>query len=315
MTINIITYKGAEYTHQSLYNSLKKHAVKLRVIDYGSLFKLKRFPTGSYIFTDRERLDVWQQQAASIIYDHLNQYPEVYRVYNNPAKMLSKMGVLRLLYTEKINSFNCYSVVEKSNPNQFPVFLKTEYEHKQPLTKLLKNQQELDHEIRAIQQTHIPLDGIIITEYCSTPYRGDVFRRLSSYIINDNISFAGSVHEKSWCVKYGAPALVGNAEYLEEQDMIKQNYRHKEIQKIAHLLNIEYGRVDFNIVNGNIAIYEINTNPSIVPFTPNHANPIRNQNNQAIFKQYITNLVKINHEYKKIFTPKIKTKLRILRRS
>lgn len=315
MTINILTHKGTEYTHTSLSNSLKKHAVKLRVIDYASLFKLRRFPTGAYIFTDRERLDVWQQQAASIIYHHLAQYPEYYGVYNNPAKILSKLGTLRLLYTENINPFNCYSVIEKSKPKQFPVFLKTEYEHKSPLSKLLNNQQELDSAISAIEQTHIPLDGIIITEYCSAPYRGEVFRRLSSYIVGDHVSFAGTVHEKSWCVKYGAPALVGDAEYLEEQDMIKKNYYREEIQKIAHLLNIEYGRVDFNVVNGNMAVYEINTNPNIVPFIANHANPIRNQNNREIFEQYIRNLIKINHECKKLFTPKIKTKLKILRRS
>lgn len=315
MTINIITYKGVEYTHASLRDSLKKHAVKLRVIDYESLFKLKRFPTGAYIFTDRERLDVWQQQAVSIIYNNLNQYPEYYKVYNDPAKILSKMGSLRLLYKKKINSFNCYSVIENTQPKQFPVFLKTEYEHKSPLSKLLKNQQELDQAISSFQQSRIPLDGMIITEYCSAPYRGEVFRRLSSYIISDHVSFAGTVHEKNWCVKYGAPALVGDAEYLEEQDMIRQNYYRDEIQKIAHLLNIEYGRVDFNVVDGNIAVYEINTNPSIVPFVANHANPIRNQNNRDIFEQYINNLIKIDHNCKKIFTPKIKTKLKILQRS
>ena len=221
----------------------------------------------------------------------------------------------RLLYKKKINSFNCYSVIENTQPKQFPVFFKTEYEHKSPLSKLLKNQQELDQAISFFQQSYIPLDGMIITEYRLTPYRGEVFRRLSSYIISDHVSFAGTVHEKSWCVKYGAPALVGGAEYLEEQDMIRQSYYREEIQKIARLLNIEYGRVDFNVVDGNIAVYEINTNPSIVPFIANHANPIRNKNNRDIFEQYINNLIKIDHNCKKIFTPKIKTKLKILQRS
>jgi hypothetical protein len=315
MAINIVTYRGVDYTHAKLFKHLKQRAVKLRMLDYESLFKLKRFPTGTYIFTDRERLDVWQQQAATNLYNSLLQQPEYYKVINNPAKILSKLGALRLLYKEAINSFNSYAVIERKTPSRFPVFLKTEYEHKQPLSELLWNQQELDIEIKNLQDDQIPLDGVIITEYCSEPYRDDVFRRLSSYIIDDKISFAGSVHEKSWCVKYGAPSLVGDEEYREEQSMIEQNYRCEEIQYIADLLNIRYGRVDYNVVDGHIAVYEINTNPSIVPFDGSHANPIRNKNNQVIFENYLNNLVSINHDCKKLFIPKIKNKLKILRRS
>jgi hypothetical protein len=315
MPINIITYKNTEYTHSRLISPLEKRGIKLRIINYDKLFKYKRFPVGTYIFTDRERLDVWQQQAVAEVHMALSEYPDCYKTFNNPAKILGKLGALRLLYKEKINAFNGYAVIERNTPSRFPVFLKTEYEHKKPLSELLWNQQELDAEIKKIQDAQVPLDGVIITEYCSEPYRGDIFRRLSSYIIGDNISFAGSVHEKSWCVKYGAPSLVGDEEYREEQSMIKQNYRCQEIQHIARLLNISYGRVDYNVVDGHIAVYEINTNPSIVPFDASHANPIRNKNNQVIFENYLNNLVSINHDCKRLFAPKIKNKLKILRRS
>jgi hypothetical protein len=140
MPINIITYKNTEYTHTRLISPLERRGIRVRIINYDKLFKYKRFPVGTYIFTDRERLDVWQQQAVAEVHMALSEYPDCYKTFNNPAKILSKVGALRLLYTEKINAFNCYSAIERTTPNQFPVFLKTEYEHNRPLTDLIWNQ-------------------------------------------------------------------------------------------------------------------------------------------------------------------------------
>jgi hypothetical protein len=47
------------------------------------------------------------------------------------------------------------------------------------------------------------------------------------------------------------------AEYL-------QAHPHEaELRKIFDLANIEYGRIDYSLLNGKIQVWEINTNPNI----------------------------------------------------
>lgn len=309
MTINIITHKGIKYTHEQLLETMKKKGVKLKISDYCWFFKRKSLPAGTYIFTDRERLDQWQLKACGRIYRALSKYPEYYRLYNNPAQILSKYGMLRQLFHANINPFNCYTVTERAAPVRYPVFLKTEYEHKRPISGLLENQSQLNDAIQALSKKNFPLDGVIITEYFSKPFKADVFRRLSSYVIGQNISFAGAVHEKSWCVKYGQHSLVGDAEYQEERHMIETNYRSEEIKEAISLLNIDYGRVDYNVVDGKIAIYEINTNPHVPLYKSNNPNPIRNANNKMIFDNYIQNLVQTDYSPNKVIMPKLSVKL------
>ena len=310
MSINIITHKGIEYTHNQLIETMKKKGVKLKIRDYQSLFRLRSLPAGTYIFTDRERLDHWQLRACGRLYQALSEYPEYYKLYNNPAQILSKHGMLRQLFRTGINPFDCYTVTERTAPVRYPVFLKTEYEHKRPIGGLLENKSQLHDAIHTLIKNNFPLDGVIITEYFSTPLKADVFRRLSSYVIGQNLSFAGAVHEKNWCVKYGQHSIVGDEEYREERQMIDTNFRSEEIKKVVNLLNIEYGRVDYNVVDGKLAIYEINTNPHIPLYKSTSPNPIRNANNKIIFDNYINYLAQIDYSPNKIFMPKLVVKIK-----
>ena len=79
-------------------------------------------------------MDLWELRVYGALFQHLQKAGVGYRAINDPARMLNRRSLLRALNTERINDFNAYSVTEKLKPTRFPVFLRREHDHGQPLT-------------------------------------------------------------------------------------------------------------------------------------------------------------------------------------
>lgn len=249
----------------------------LRRRSYQWLLRQHRLPRGSYIFTDRERMDPWELRIYAAAYRHLNSSGPAYRAINDPARMQDRAGLLRKLYTEGCNDFDVYRVAERKWPRHYPVFIRRQFDHYLPLSKLLQNESELRAALLQLRNSGEPEDGLLIVEYCAEPVAGKLFRKLSSYRIGDRLFFHSTVHEENWLVKYGTQNSASNELYREEQQMIEGNAYSAELSRAFDLGEIDYGRADFGLVEGKVQVYEINTNPTIVPRTA-HPNRIRVSN-------------------------------------
>lgn len=260
----IFLYKDRHsYTHNSLIN--EEGFGEIQCKSYSWLLRQKKMLKATYIFTDRERMDLWELRIYGALFNHLQNAGEAYRAINDPAKMMNRRSLLRALYLKGINGFNAYSVTEKVSPKQFPVFLRREHDHGEPFTDLLYNQQELEVALKQLQDDREPEDGVLITEYLAEPISGTLFRKLSSYRVGDETFFYHCGYGDNWLVKYFTKSSVSDAEYSSEQKMILDNAFEKVITKVFEIAQIDYGRVDFGLVDGEIQVYEINTNPMTRP--------------------------------------------------
>ena len=263
----------------------KQDLCDVKCQNYDWLINTKQLPKATYIFTDRERMDLWELRVLSDLYIHLENSGSGYRVVNNPLHMMNRRSLLRSLYVEGVNHFNAYSLTERRMPEKFPVFIRREHDHSYPLTDLLNNQEELDIALEELKNKGEPDDGVLIIEYAAEPIEGTLFRKLAAYRVGDEIIFFNTVHEHSWLVKYGTKNSATDAMYQEEQEMILSNSYEETIRKVFDIANIEYGRVDFGLVNGKVQIYEINTNPTTVSPKP-HPNKIREENQRLAWDRY-----------------------------
>lgn len=288
MSIIFLTQESHRFTHQALTGPFSK--VDVRVRDYQWLLNKSRLPKGCYVFTDRERMAPWELRVYAEIYRHINRSGPAYRAINDPARMLNRYALLRALHEEGINDFNVYQLTERQMPQRWPVFLRREYSHGQPLTGLLQNQREYDLAVEKLVQQGEPLDAVIAIEYCAEPISGDLFRKLSAYRVGERILFYICVHEKSWLVKYGTQNSASDELYQQEQRMVLDNAFEKEMKRVFEIGGIDYGRADFGLVNGRVQIYEINTNPDTRPAKKEHPNPVRNRTLQISWEKYITAL-------------------------
>ena len=272
------------FTHKALLRP--SGADDFSIISYNRLLGKISIPRGTYVFMDRERMDQWELRIFGQLYNHLKNAGPGYRVVNNPARMMNRLELLRMLYREGINKFNVYPVSECQKPVQYPVFIRRIYDHKTPVTGLLHNEQELGQALAELRAKNEPDEGLIIVEFCAQPVKDTLFRKLSAFRVGDKVFFYQTVHQHDWLIKFGTKNSATPELYLEEHDMIKTNAFGDELRHVFELANIEYGRADFGLVNGKVQIYEINTNPHIIP-PFDHPDPVRVKSMQLGWDKYM----------------------------
>ena len=280
------------FTHKGVKSS--RAAPDCCICSYKKLLQQDKFPCGTYIFMDRERMDQWELRVFSQLYNHLKSAGAGYRVLNNPARVMNRYELLRALFQDGVNDFNAYLVTERQKPKRYPVFIRRIFEHKKPLTEgLLHNELDLETALARLHAQQEPDEGLVIIEYCAEPVINKLFRKLSSYRIGDNLFFFHTVHEENWLVKYGTMNSATNELYQDEYEMIQNNAYETELRRVFDLANVDYGRVDFGLVNGKIQVYEINTNPYIKP-AGKHPNPIRTKSLALAWDKYVEALKTID---------------------
>ena len=291
----IFLYKyGHVYTHDSLIGNDSLGEIQCK--NYSWLLGKKKSPKGTYIFTDLERMDLWELRVYGELFHHFNNSGAAYRAINNPAKMMNRRVLLRALYLEGINDFNAYSLVEKTTPKKFPVFLRREYDHGVPLTGLLENKEELKKAIKKLQANREPIDGVLIVEYCAEPIEATLFRKLQCYRVGDEVIFHHCSYEHSWFVKYGVKNTATDALDQDEYKMVRNNAFEQEIRRVFLLSNIEYGSLDFGIVNGRVQVYEINTNPyTLAPHCMEYKTALRKRSYLLAWEKYCKALSELDN--------------------
>ena len=104
--IIFLTTRHHRYTHKDL---LDEPDIDVRVVGYAVLQAQQRRPLATYIFTDLDRVPFWQLRELAQIYRDLR--ANGCRVLNDPARALSRFGLLRSLNRAGVNSFDAYRVM------------------------------------------------------------------------------------------------------------------------------------------------------------------------------------------------------------
>jgi hypothetical protein len=130
---------------------------------------------------------------------------------------------------------------------------------------LIHSQAELD-------QVRARLDGdadrTLMIEFCDTSDEDGLFRKYSSYRVGAPIIPIHIMFSKHWYVKSSTTA--GEQARREEWKYLNQNPHEQQIRAIFHTARIEYGRIDYSLLGDRIQVWEINTNPSILPVSGWH---------------------------------------------
>ena len=231
----------------------------MMVVSYNRLFRQSRLPKATYIFSDFDRLTFWQTELAALVYRRLKAAGAP--VLNDPARVLQRLPLLKRLHQTAINKFQVWDCAVDPLPDRYPVFLRTRGAHRGTLTELLDDASEAERALeQAIEQGH-GLQDLMFVEYCAQPLENGLFRKHAAYKVGARLQTSMAVHESHWQAKHGEDGIATEDQYEEELAAIETNPFQDELRKAFELANIEYGRVDFTIVDGAPQIYEINTNP------------------------------------------------------
>lgn len=217
---------------------------------------------GAYVFTDLERLTPLQLESAARIWDTLDRWGRPVRLLNHPTRARMRYEFLRELNEAGINSYNVYRLTEARRPQRYPVFIRNEQNHRGSESRLLDSRDELDQEIARIDASGRSRESRLIVEFCGATDRRGHYRKYSAFRIGDRILPRSINVAGKWVVKRTTVAF-DDALQKEEHDFIRDNPHEATLLRAFEIARIDFGRVDFALVDGRVEIYEINTNPTL----------------------------------------------------
>ncbi|MGE0725873.1 MAG: hypothetical protein AB7O45_15970, partial [Alphaproteobacteria bacterium] len=221
---------------------------RCRAVSYDTLFRARRAPRATYVFTDLDRLRPWELRVAAVFYRTLRQ--EGQRVLNDPAGAMQRLELLRTLHDRGINPFTAYPADALPRPARFPVFLRDEDSHLIAWDELLPDQAALDARLAALRASGMPLRGLLVIEWAAEPIAPGIWRKYGTFRIGDAILVDSAVIEDRWLVKYGTIGLSTEAMQREEDAVVRGNLLAEAVRPAFALSGIEWGRADHATVGG-----------------------------------------------------------------
>ena len=242
----------------------KQLAPRSKLLFYDELTNVSQLPAGTYIFSDIERLDPRSAEQAAEVWEKLSQAGEKVRLLNHPTRSLRRYELLRVLYERGSNAFNIYRLTEQRIPQHFPVFIRGENDHSGNLTPLLHTQAELTAAINQLWSQGQSRENKVIVEFCDTADASGTFRKYSAFIVGEQIIPAHIFFSQQWMVKFVKGVEFISEDMLQEERQYLESNLHEHLLKdIARLSHIQYGRIDYSVIDGALQCWEINTNPQL----------------------------------------------------
>ena len=218
-------------------------AGRILVAPYDGLFAGNALPQGgTYVFADLDRLSADERERLVPVRDGLRG-----RVLNDPRRSLLRYELLRQLHGRGVNAFGVWRRGE--TPARQPVFLR-------PEAGFLRTAPPLQAAVPVIPE------GQLAVEFCDTADAAGVYRKYGAYVVGERIVPRHVFFSRDWLVK---SADLRDPGYLaEELDYVRGNPHAAALLEVCRLAHVQWGRVDYSLLDGRIQVWEINTNPLFV---------------------------------------------------
>jgi hypothetical protein len=235
---------------------------RIRVLPYERFPLLRAAEPGLYVFSDLERLRPDERAAAAELFARLASAGPAFRALNDPAKALARFDLLRALPG---NGFRAWRATEPLDAVRLPAFVRAENAHAGSFTGLLRRREEIEPAIRRVlrRRWRLRREDLLVVEFLDTSDAGGTFRKYAAMRIGDALLPRHLFFGKDWVVKKaGAP---DEARLAEEQEFLDAFPHREQVREAFETARIDYGRIDYAVADGRIQVWEINTNPVLVP--------------------------------------------------
>jgi len=253
---------------------------------YQDLAILPDLPAGPIVFSDIERLTDADRVLISHVLRVVTESSPETPVLNDPARTLRRYDLLTDLHERGLNPFQVYRLTDTVSPRQFPVFLRYENDHTGATTGLLHNTDELS---RAIVRSRIrghDLRKLLIVEFVDTRDADGRYMKYGAFIVGRTIIGRHVHRSDDWVVKYLSNDQTPQHSKA-ELAYVNDCPHEPELHNLFDIGSIEYGRIDYSVLNGSIVTWEINTNPVIISDV-SRARPLEKQRQELFTSRFIS---------------------------
>jgi hypothetical protein len=233
----------------------------------------------TYCFADIELLNDDELERAVKVREQLG--ARGCTVLNDPETTLRRVDLLHELQRAGTNDFGVYRVGEPLDACRYPVFVRAEHDHAGRRSELLDTRQEVDDALDALRAAAPELDDLLVVEFCDTADEHGIYRKYSAFAVGDAIIARHLFFSRHWHVKHAD--LRDDDLMAEEREFVETNPHRDVLRGIFELAGVQYGRIDYAFRDGQIRVWEINTNPMIlIPANKKGAPPNRGRVHQTL---------------------------------
>ncbi len=248
---------GVEHYLRDRGGALATRLVPLR---YEEMLARPHLDHGTYVFSALDQLGPAQMEWACLVWDQLT--AAGLRLLNDPRQVLTRYSLLRRLHELGVNRFAARLATEPLDGLRFPVFVREERGHTGTQTALLRSHAELRRAIvRLVARGH-RLDELLVVEFLDTADERGFYRKYTAYRVGEHILPRSLEYGPDWMVKFYC-ADKANHPFEEEFAYVEADPYAAWLRRVFDIARIDYGRVDFGILDGVPQVWEINTNPTI----------------------------------------------------
>ncbi len=233
---------------------------EIGTISYEDLFRAESLAVGTYIFSGIEQLTPAGKELAELTWETLSKAGQ--KVLNRPSSMYSRHGLLQLMHQSGVNDFRSFTPDHLPADIRFPVFVREAEQHDGNMSPLIESHGELVTFLRWTKLRGYRADELLIIEFCDTSNEQGEFRKYSAQIVDGVIAARFLNIDQYWMVK--THGKVYKEEWAaEEFAYLRDNPHAASLKPIFDMARVDYGRIDYSILDGRVQVWEINTNPTI----------------------------------------------------
>ena len=234
---------------------------RVQVLPYEQLVGYQRLPLGTWVFTDLDRLSPARAAIAQRAWQRLSRAPIGVRMLNRPGVTLDRLALHQALHRAGVNDYRADRASEPSDDYRYPVFLRKAGHIGRNIGPLISSRADLDRALAHAAGFGEDLEQMLIVEFRDTSDGRGVYRKYGAWVVGDRVLanhiFAGD----KWVVKYGHPDAD---QRREEERYMDENPHEAWVRSACRIAGVEFGRVDYGIADGQLQVWEINTNPRIL---------------------------------------------------
>ncbi|MGA8850539.1 MAG: hypothetical protein WB508_02355 [Aeromicrobium sp.] len=235
-------------------------------VAYGDIDLASPVPPGLHLFTDFERLLPAERVLAARLHHRLANQPDSYATLNDPAAWTGRLGLLRDLSAAGINDFRAFPFHSVEPDLRFPAFLRWAHEHRgslgAPVNSMNELHQRVDQRVTGRRQRRS--SDLLVVEQMDVRSEDGLFRKYSAIKIGDQLVPRHLLFSEKWVTKIQHPTIT--PALAEEELEFLHTFPHEAlVRQVFSMAGLDYGRIDYGFRGGRLQVWEINTNPVIVP--------------------------------------------------
>ncbi len=275
----VVTEEGSYSIRWYLAEEGAALADRMQIVLYEDLPRMGRLPLGTWVLTELDRLDAHQRELARIVAGRLRAAGNGVRLLNDPERVRLRLDLLRAARASDAIDYRAWPVhdllfdAQPATPTadsraipatslRYPVFVRFGNQHIGNLTPLLDSPKSLAAGLGELAATGVPRDDLIVVEFCETAGGDGIYRKYAAYNMDGRIIAKALEQSLEWMVKWKY-RIFDRVRADEEIEYCRTNPHEAWIREMFALARIDYGRIDYGLVNGRPVLWEINTNPTI----------------------------------------------------